>query len=407
MNQAIFSLGNFSATVIIGRSAGATQLGIYSLSLSSVFITAAVQRALVSSPYTVQVQSINGPQQNSRRGSALVQAIAIGFLLCLLLAIGADFLLSSDPDSRVTAWILAGAAASWGLRDFSRRILFADHRFGEAVVFDGIAVGLQIAALTYLVCKDQISAATALLAMVLSSGVVTICWLMLRRSIFEIRSSRLIPDFRASWRFGRWAALSEATFAGQDCAVQAILAASGGFAATGIFAACMSIVRLMNPLVQAIGNFIGPSSARSLHVGGIQKLTAGVGRISKWMVVAMLIYMAVIVAGGGMALVALYGTEYADQSSLLMVLALAAAVAALGMAPGKGISAMEQPQLNLLANALGFVVVLAGAWFSVESYHIAGVAYALLAGASVCSISKGILFRHFVSRQLSESKADE
>ena len=288
VDQFIFSLGNFAAAVIIGRMAGAQQLGIYSLTMSIVFIAAAVQRALVAAPYTVQVQRLDEVARRTRRGSALVQAIAIGGLLCIVLALTADLFLDGDTRARVTLAVLAGTAASWGLRDFCRRILFADHHFTEAVIFDAAVVALQIGCLLAFAWHDQLSASTALLSIVLSSGVVTLCWLMMRRTNFSIESTRLLPDVQASWQFGRWAATSEATFAGQDFAIQALLATSSSFATTGIYAACMSIVRLINPLVQAIGNFIGPHSARSLHQGGVPKLAGGVRRVTRLMVPAML-----------------------------------------------------------------------------------------------------------------------
>ena len=168
----------------------------------------------------------------------------------------------------------------------------------------------------------------------------------------------------------------------------------------------MSIVRLINPLVQAIGNFVGPHSARTLQEGGMQKLVAGIGKVSKLMLVAMLAYLVVILIGGRFAMDVLYGAEYADQPSLLIILSLAAAVAAIGMAPAKGISAMEMPQLNSLANFLGFVVVVSGAWFSFASYGVVGVACAILSGALACAVAKWYLFHRIARQQSSESTGD-
>ncbi len=398
VDQSVFSLGNFASTVIVGKFAGDTELGIYALAMATVYLATAFQRALVAAPYTVQVQRLTGERRSERRGSALVQVLIVTTILCLLVATLRAVGLVQLGDFRVSALLLVALTASWGLRDFWRRILFADLRFGEALALDGLVVGAQLSLLAYYTSNQLLSATTALQAVIWPSAISSLAFFLFRRRQFRISATRLSSDFRASWRYGRWSTLTEGIFAGQELAIQALLAASSSFATTGVYAACMSIVKLTNPLVYAIGNLVGPRTAQTLHQEGPRKLATGVNRVAWFVAASMAAYLVVVFVAGGLMMEMLYGSAYADKHWLLVILSLAAAFTALGMAPAKGISAMEKPQLNLIANATGFAVVIVAAWLSFPAYGVYGVATSILAGAAICCLCKWVLFRAFLVR---------
>ncbi len=77
VDQAIVSLVSFVSMAIIGRICGASELGIYALALSMVFLVVAVQDSLVSVPYTVFGNRLRERARRQYAGSVLVH---FGFL---------------------------------------------------------------------------------------------------------------------------------------------------------------------------------------------------------------------------------------------------------------------------------------------------------------------------------------
>ena len=383
VDQALVSGTTFLTMVLVGRYAGAEQLGIFSLCYSVIVLIAAIQRALISSAYTYQSQSLRPGRLGRRRGSALLLALAVTLSLSLLIAGGMGLAQWLGAAKILPPMVFASVAVAYSMRDFVRRILFADHRFLEATFFDGFVVLVQLAVLVYLALTERMRADSALAALTVANSTATIGWMLLRQRDFVLRQRSLQIDTAASWRFGRWVMLSEGAFATQEVAVQAMLAAGTGFAGAGAYAACMSLVRLANPVTQAIGNAVGPLGAQALAEGGIDRLMSGVSRVTGLMVKMAVVYLLFMLLVGSYAVEFLYDGRSPGNRWLLFLLSLATAVGALGMPPAKAVSAVLAPRLNLYANLASFVVTLAMGALSFQTYGSLGVATAVLAGAAI------------------------
>ena len=386
IDQIIFSAANFLTTVLVGRYSGTHELGQYAVAMSVVHLATATQRALVSSPYTYLKTHAKGRRRDFSRGSALVLAASITGAAAIAVAI------CSVPFSEIGLLSIGGACAivlwCWGLRDFCRRLMFADHSFREATCFDAAVVLLHVTLMFAFIASSQLTATTVLISLAAACGLATFVWLAFRRGLFKIHRRQIFQDVVSSWKFGRWGALSEINFALQDVGVQAILALCAGLSATGIYAASMSLVRLANPLVHAVSNAVGPLSARALQSGGIKQLSAGVMRVTRLMSAAMTIYIVGLGLAGRFGLALIYGDEYQQYASILIPLSVSVALTAVSLAPAKAISALELPRLNFWANLASLVVTLALAWVSFDGFGVYGVAYSVFAGSLIAAALK-------------------
>lgn len=404
VDQLVFSGSNFVAAAVIARSAGAYQYGIYAMAWSIVLLVTAVGRALITSPYTYQSQRWTGAKRALRRGSALLQVGGVSVLLAgisTIACIGLTLTAGVDPQMAVA---VGSAMIGWGLRDFCRRVLFADHRFDEAVLLDGVVGVIQIACLVALASVDRLSAVTGMAAIAFSSGAAASACLAVQRTRFLIRMNRALRDLRSSWQFGRWLALSEFAFAGQDVAIQAIVAAGGGFSATGVFAACMTLVRLGNPLVQAIGNAVGPLFAKSLAGGGVKQLRDGVRRVGWVIGAAMVLFVAGAVVAGELALELIYGADYADNGLLLVLLVGGFAATGIAVAPSKALSAVDLPRQNLWANLASIVTTIVLALATLPFFGLLGVASAAMSGSVLAAILKWRWYRQAVVQHVASEE---
>lgn len=385
-DQIVFSAANFLMAVLLGRYAGSHELGEYAVAMAVIHLVTATQRALVSSPYTYLRVHTKGRRRDFSRGSALVLATLISSVAAILVAICAVALTSMGLAS--VSGACAFALFAWGMRDFCRRLMFADQSFREAALLDVSVVLLHVTFMFTLLMTSQLNATNVLISLGVACGVVTVIWLFLRQGLFMIHCRRVFRDLGSNWKFGRWGALSEINFALQDVGVQAILALCAGLSATGIYAASMSLVRLANPLIHAVSNAVGPLSARALQAGGIKQLSNGVRRVTKLMSAAMILYVLFFVLAGRSLLALIYGEEYQQYASILVPLTISTALVALALAPSKAISALRIPRLNFWSNLASLLVTLALAWGSFELFGVYGVAFSVLVGSLIAAVFK-------------------
>ena len=104
---------------------------------------------------------------------------------------------------------------------------------------------------------------------------------LMRRSFAPNRGTA-IADLRRNWSFGKWAFGSQLATLASGYGMPWMLALFLGTAATGRYAACLSIVMIANPLLIGLNNFLSPQAIHAYHthgLGGLRKFTWG---ISAW-----------------------------------------------------------------------------------------------------------------------------
>ena len=79
LDQAVVSGANFTIAVLVGRLCGLAELGAFALGGTILVFAAAVQEALIASPYTVFVQRLDGRTRGLYARSVLQQS---GLLMC-------------------------------------------------------------------------------------------------------------------------------------------------------------------------------------------------------------------------------------------------------------------------------------------------------------------------------------
>ncbi|MEM6656034.1 MAG: hypothetical protein AAF596_09545 [Planctomycetota bacterium] len=384
LDQLLFSGTNFASAVLLGRFAGPRELGLYSLVLASVFMLSGYQRALVISPYTFQAPRLTGLRRRLRRGSTALFAAAASMATGAAVLAGWTLFAPSET-AGVAGWVAAAVAIGWCLRDSFRRLLFADHRYREAAILDGVAAVAQLAALGVLGVQGRLTASSALAVVAVVGLASGLAGVVFSPDQMVVAPRRLLKDLRSSWLFGRWSAGSELIHAGQDALAQALLTLGGGLAATGVYAACSSVVRLANPFLHAMGNAAGPVFARALAEEGIGGLRTRVRRLTRLTLAAMSAFVLLTALFGPLLLAAAYGDDYTGNIATLVALAAAAALSGVGMIPAKAISSLETPRWNFFIGLVGLLVVLAVAGLGVGSDALTSVAAALVVGAGVCA----------------------
>jgi O-antigen/teichoic acid export membrane protein len=398
-DQAIVSGTNFITTVLVARSTLPSEFGSYSIAVSLLFPLFCVHESLISLPYTVQRhRSLGTPAQSA--GSSLVHNIQLSAVAMVLFTLGAMLLslLGAPPKLVAAIWVLTLFAPFVLLREFGRRFAFAHLEITQALVLDLAASAIQLASILLLVEIGWISAATACAALGLAYAIVATVWLCLNRSRFSIRGFHVRKTMKLSWSLGKWLGGSQlATFV-RSYSAYWILAIAMGTAATGIYAACSSIVAFSNPLILGLGNILSPTAALELSERGYAGLMRETVRATALVSATMGLFVVGITLIGGDVMRFLYhNPAYDGQSHTLIVLALAAFAQAIGIPASNALTSLERAQAVFWASLVGLLLTLTLSLLMVGQLGLAGAAYAVLGGNLAGALGKWFAFFRFAS----------
>lgn len=382
VDQFVVSGTNFCTTVIVGRAAGADELGVYALAFALVALVVCAQESLILTPYTIYCHRDHGRGRARYAGSVLMHYAMLAGLVTICLVLGGAGMLAGTGSLRLAglAWVLAAVVPFALLRDFVRRLAFAHLQIATALVLDLAVAVLQIGGLAGLAVGGGLRADTAYVVMGASCAVPAVAWFISARPGLVVRREQVFGDLRKNWGLGRWIFAALMALMLRLSMVPWLLALILGTRATGVFAACMSVVLFGNPVIQGISNVLGPRAALAFAEGGGIEVRRVVRRATLLLTLAMGLFCGVIILFGGEIIALLYGAEYADYQAIVTVLAIALLIRAVGMAAYNGLRAVERPDVNFKANLLGLATTVALCVWLLGTWGVVGAACGLVAG---------------------------
>ena len=407
-DQAVVSGSNFLTAVLVGRLCGAEQLGVYALAFTFLVVAVNIQASLVTAPYTFFANHVRGRRRRILAGSSFVH---LGLLMPLVvlaglgIAVGIGFHPPTIP--AVSAMVTATCAAPFVLlREYARRLAFAELKMTVALMVDVSAAMLQLAGLLLLWKFDRLSGASAHWMLGLSSAIVGLVWLIRSwgRSVFIW--PKVGPDWCQHWLFGKWVLADQMLAVGAGFTSQWLLGIFLSTAHTGMFVACMNVVQLTNPLIFGLGNLIEPRMSAAVARGG----WTAVRRMMHEVSLGLSVLLALMCTGFAIFGNQLVGMLYQDDtfvSDPWIIPLLALTVFATGMSVGvlHALRATYRSHINVLAGIATFAITL-----------IIGLVWVAAAGlrAAACAMMLGQLAGLFVrwlgfywsSREVAELNPD-
>ena len=148
IDQGVVSATNFLTMVLLGRTA-TQELGEYQLGFSIVLLAMCVQNALISSPYTLFGNRMEGRQRAQYAGSTLLHqwglsALSTLVMVCVAIGTGMGWGLT---DFDYVAWTLAAMLPFILVREFVRRVAFAHLQMVTVLGLDVAASAMQLGGL--------------------------------------------------------------------------------------------------------------------------------------------------------------------------------------------------------------------------------------------------------------------
>lgn len=386
-DQVIVSGASFFTTVLIGRLCGPSELGIYSLAFAITVLLATVQQSVVTVPYTIYVHRMPRGARRKYFGGVLAHCGLLSILSTAGLTIAAAIaMLGVGPAEAIPVfWALAATVPFLLLRDFGRRLSFADLRMNSALGLDALVVVLQLALVGGLALAGRLTAAAAFGAVGFSCAIVALGWLYSVRSQFTLGWTAIKQGWRQNWGFSKWVLADQTATTLNTYVMHWLLAILFGVGATGLFAACATILCVLNPIVLGLNNVLMPRVAVAIAEGSRGELRRVLLKSTLVVTAATALFCGVLLAFGPQIMRILYGGAYAGQSRTVSVLAIDMLVSSLAMAPAYALWARERSrtlfQVRVLRIAIAIVVSLCLA----GSLGPIAAAYGLLVGSAIAT----------------------
>ena len=278
-DQAVVSGASFLTTVLIGRWSDASELGVYALATSILASLIAMQESLVSLPYAIQRHRTGGTA-SERAGNALKHGVLLSLAAAAVLMTFAFITGFRDHGSQqpTVLWALAAVLPFALLREFGRGFAFARLHMGEALALDMTVAALQLGALGWLHMAGPVSAVSALLAVGGASAAGALLWIILTRCNFSLHPGTTRSSMADILNLGKWLFAGRLAVQVQWYITYWLSVIVLGAAATGVYAACMSVVAISNPLISGLNNILTPRAVLAWKNDG----AAGLRRQAIW-----------------------------------------------------------------------------------------------------------------------------
>ncbi len=394
---------NFLTMVIVGRACGLEDLGVFALAWTILLGINVTQEAFVLSPFTVfcrQDSDETSKQTYAWTTLALQIASAAGAMTIALLCASLMTHLQAGPTLQAVAWSLAIAIPAVSMREFVRRFLFAKLETTKALVLDALVASLQFTGLGAFWYTGSLSPGSALVVMAMATAVPAVTWLLLNRTNFKsTERSELLAQGRRHWRFGRWIGAGQLSDLAVTHGVAWLVAALAGTAATGVFAACNSLIMIVNPLILGIGNVLLPRTAQANHEHGSDEVNRIVWKTTSILALSVGVICLGVALFGEVLIGAFYSLGSLEGvQEIIVLLALANFVGATSFAVDNGLLVVNRPDVNFAASMVGLAFTFALAALLTPYLGVVGTAMGVLIGTVLNSLYQIVAFMRLVGK---------
>jgi O-antigen/teichoic acid export membrane protein len=391
-DQGIVSGTSFLTTLFIARFSNAGELGVFAVGVSLLVSLLAFQDSLIVQPYIIQ-QHFTKSAIN-RKGSSLVLSglFAIGTVFVIVAA--AMFLQWNGQANAALMTLAIAAALPFALtREFARRMAIAHFEMERAVLLDLVVSITQLSFLAWLGVNGRVSAITACAALGGASAVGVTGWLCSAWDELGMQVRHLPRIFKETWALGKWLAVGRITVQVQSYVTYWIAIIIAGAALTGVYAACMSVVNIVNPVILALGNVMTAKLALAWKNGGGPALWHEALRYAVLIATIMTPFSLLIAVGAERIMHLLFqANEYVGHAHTLTVLMLATFASVMGIPASFGLATIERPRAIVLVGVIGAIITVILVSVLLLKWSLLGAAYGLLVGNMIGGLGRWIAF---------------
>lgn len=392
IDQFMVSGSNFVIGIAAARYLGITEFGKFTLVLMIAGLATVVQSVAVSMPMVTLVG------KSHRRGASYFSAVTIwGLALSVgfgLVTTGIVTTIYLARDGVVAVELpLAVAAISMflNMHDVVRRILFCQHRGGEAFVLDGMRFGLFGASVVILHLAGVSVDAAMMLALMGGAAALAILPFVFGLAGGRVRWWLFRKVWNRHWLIARWLLLMTLVATGQEQIIWIGVAAGLGDAAVGALRAGQYLLGVTHFIMMAVENFLPRQAGEEFRDGGVPALRAYLLRQTFLLGAATVFLILVIAIPARFWLATVFGPEYARFAPIVWIYAASYSVIFVRSIWAYYLRTIEDTRAMFWSFLTSSLFALALAYPAIVNFGIVGAATLVLAAQITCMA--GVLFR--------------
>lgn len=272
LDQAVISLSNFAASILLARLVSPTELGAYVTGFLAIYFVRAVQNGLI-------IQPLNALGAVKSEGAFKGYFTAVFFHQLILSGLSAGgaallgWILTSRGNNVLgpTTFVLWLAFFTWQIQEFFRRTFYTRGEVKKALWISGAANVLRLGLMFVFAQFRDISGLTGLWAIGWGSALACLVGLWLARGFFTRHLDNPMVVWVENWRFGSWIlGASLADWVVVDL-YPILMAGMISFAATGVYQALQNLVAPIHVFLRAMDTFVTPIMAKTYDHHGLSK----------------------------------------------------------------------------------------------------------------------------------------
>lgn len=274
IDQAVISLANFVATIILARNVDPTQLGVYGVGFVTLRLVRAVQDGVIIQPMNVFGAGMTQEEFKRYATSTSLFQVALAVLsAAAVAACGWALIVMGNDTAGPTLYVLWLPFLWWQFQEYLRRMLYTRGRVLSAVINSVISNGVRLALMIYLANQGRLSGISGLEAIAWGAFAALLPSLWFTRNYWSRQVANLRDTWQRNWNFGRWLLGSGlANWAAVEF-YPILTAGLISFAAAGAYRALQNLVAPIHLLLRAIDTFLTPRAANLYEKHGPQALT--------------------------------------------------------------------------------------------------------------------------------------
>jgi len=272
-DQALISLTNFLATVMVARSATPTDLGVYAVGFSALTFVRNTMEGLVIQPLNVYGAGMEEDEFSAYTSSTAISQLALACLTALVSAAGGWLLIQTGNDVAGPALFhLWFVLSFWQLQEFVRRLLYTRRRVFAALINTLLGSVMRLGLLWWWSRSAALNGIRGLEAIGWGAVIALLAGLWANRRVWRWRGLTPLQTWRRNWDFGRW--MMGSTLANWISVefYPVLTAGLVSFAAAGAYRAIQNLVAPIHALLRATDTFLTPRAAEGFRSQGLSAL---------------------------------------------------------------------------------------------------------------------------------------
>jgi O-antigen/teichoic acid export membrane protein len=228
----------------------------------------------------------------------------------------------------------------------------------EALIMDTVISALQILLIVIFWHFNVISAANVFIAMAAASFTGGLGAFLIHRKDFEFALSDIKKDTLENIRFGKWLMAGSFFHLGSLYLFPWIIYSIAGETKAGAFAACYTLVNLINPFILGFNNYFRPHVMQTYSREGLEAMHTLIMRVTIYFIPVALVISGFLALFGGWLVEFVYGEEFANLGPVIAIVGISVIPVILNAPIQLATLAINRPQINPKFHSAAFVSTL-------------------------------------------------